>query len=84
VPSDAQLVTSLGVDLAALARVLQRPLAIDVAERVAYLGAAAPDRARALASLRAPDFALPDLAGRVHSLAEQRGRKVLLVAYASW
>jgi hypothetical protein len=84
IPPDARVLTSAGIDLAALARVLQRPLAVDVAERAAYVGAGAPDRARALASLRAPDFALPDLSGRTHSLAEQRGRKVLLVAYASW
>jgi peroxiredoxin len=32
----------------------------------------------------APDFTLPDLAGRPHSLAEQRGNKVLLVVWASW
>jgi hypothetical protein len=61
-----------------------RPLAVDRDERVACLGVAAAARAAALASLEAPDFALPDLAGRVHTLAEHRGRKVLLVAWASW
>ena len=30
------------------------------------------------------DLSLPDLDGRLHSLAEHRGTKVLLVAYASW
>jgi peroxiredoxin len=44
----------------------------------------AHERARSLAALEAPDFTLPDLAGRPHSLAEHRGEKVLLVAYASW
>jgi len=33
---------------------------------------------------QAPDFALPDLAGRTHTLAEHRGKKILLVAWASW
>jgi peroxiredoxin len=37
-----------------------------------------------LASLDAPDFTLPDLDGHLHSLAGHRGKKVLLVAYASW
>jgi hypothetical protein len=32
----------------------------------------------------APDFMLPDLAGRVHRLSEQRGRKVLILAWAPW
>ncbi len=61
-----------------------RPVALDRDERAAYLGTSAKERARALASLEAPDFALPDLAGRPHSLAEHRGKKILLVAYASW
>ena len=30
------------------------------------------------------DFTLPDLAGRPHRLSDHRGKKVLLVAYASW
>ena len=32
----------------------------------------------------APDFSLPDLAGRLHTLSDYRGKKVLLIAYASW
>ncbi len=31
-----------------------------------------------------PDFELPDLAGRMHTLVEHRGKKVLFIAYASW
>ena len=41
-------------------------------------------RAERLLSLEAPDFTLPDLDGRPHTLAEHRGQKVFLVAYASW
>ena len=33
---------------------------------------------------RAPDFALPDLAGELHTLSEHRGKKVLLATWASW
>ena len=80
----AALESGDGVDLAGVARLLGRPLALDVAERAAYLGMSAGERGRALAALEAPDFTLPDLAGRLHSLREHRGRKVLLVAYASW
>ena len=61
-----------------------RPVAVDREERAAYLGVPAAARAAALASLQAPDFTLPDLSGRPHSLSAQRGKKVLLVAYASW
>ncbi len=72
------------IDLAELAARLDRPLALDAAERAAYLGVSARERGARLASLEAPDFTLPDLDGRLHSLAAHRGKKVLLVAYASW
>ena len=61
-----------------------RPVALDDAERVAYLGVSAGERGRRLASLEAPDFTLPDLDGRLHTLREHRGQKILLVAWASW
>lgn len=73
-----------GVDLAALSATLDRAVAVDLDERAAFLGGSARERAQALASQHAPDFTLPDLAGRPHSLGEQRGKKILLVAWASW
>ena len=73
-----------GVERARRAQADGRPVALDVEERAAYLGVPAAERARRLASLEAPDFTLPDLDGRLHSLSEHRGKKVLLVAYASW
>lgn len=73
-----------GIDLEVLARVLGRPLALDAAEGAAAFGVPAAERADRLGSLEAPDFTLPDLAGRRHSLSQHRGKKVLLVAYASW
>jgi hypothetical protein len=78
------LVTPDGVDLAAWAARAGRPFALDAEEGVACFGVPAAERAAALESLRAPDFTLPDLAGRPHALGGHRGRKVLLVAYASW
>jgi hypothetical protein len=78
------LVDASGVDLASFARALGRPLALDVAERAAALGTAAAERSARMATLEAPDFTLPDLAGRMHSLSDHRGKKVLLIAYASW
>lgn len=84
VRDSTSLVGPGGLDLAGVARLLRRPLAVDVAERVAVLGAPAGERAARLASLRAPDFALPDLTGTLHSLADQRGKKTLLIAWVSW
>ncbi len=72
------------LDLEALAAALGRPLAVDADEGVAVIGAAAADRGASLASLRAPDFTLPDLSGKLHTLSDHRGKKVLLVVYASW
>ena len=84
VPPGSALVRADGVDLGTLASLLGRPLALDVAERAACLGGAASERARRLESLEAPDFTLPDVDGRTHTLSGFRGKKVLLVAWASW
>lgn len=72
------------VDLARLAPLAGGLLVVDAAERVAVLGASAGTRAAELASGLAPDFTLPDLDGEPFSLDEMRGRKTLVVAFASW
>ena len=73
-----------GIDLAVFAQTTGLPLAMDAGEGVAVLGESAAARGSRLASLEAPDFTLPDLAGQLHSLSQHRGKKVLLIAYASW
>jgi hypothetical protein len=80
----AALADGRGVDLEAFAAAIDRPLALDAGERAAALGHSAGERGARLRSLEAPDFVLPDLSGRLHRLSEQRGKKVLLIAYASW
>ena len=72
------------VNLAALWRHLGQPVLRSDRGAVWVLAHAASERAAALASLEAPDFALPDGAGRVHRLSDYRGKKVLLVTWASW
>ena len=81
---EGALVSDGGIDLAALARALDRPLALDTEEGAAFLGTSARERSQALAAQQAPDFSLPDLDGRLHTLREHRGKKILLVAWASW
>ena len=71
-------------DLARLAALLQRPCAIDTEGAAAFVGVGASDRAARLALFEAPDFTLPDLDGRLHSLADHRGKKVFLATWASW
>jgi hypothetical protein len=72
------------VDLAAFGDLIDRPMALDLEERVAAIGASARDRGAALASLDAPNFTLPGLDGRRYSLSDFRGQKVFLAVWASW
>jgi hypothetical protein len=71
-------------DLGEVAATLDRPLALDAEAGAAFVGVSAGERAQALGSLIAPDFTLSDLAGRPHMLSSYRGRKVFMVAWASW
>jgi len=80
----AAIASDEGIDLVALASALDRPLALDVAAGAACIGDSARERAASLSAGEAPDFTLPDLSGRMHSLSDYRGRKVLLIAWASW
>jgi hypothetical protein len=81
---EGALVRDGGIDLTAFARALDRPLAVDTEEGAAFLGTSARERSQALAAQQAPDFSLPDLDGRLHTLREHRGKRILLVAWASW
>lgn len=70
------------LDAHVLAGRLGMPLVGDDATGLLCLG---PESGgRALASVEAPSFELPDLDGRPFRLDGLRGRKVLLYAWASW
>jgi hypothetical protein len=71
-------------NLAALANLLGQPIVTDAEHHAWCFGEAAAERKRALTSLDAPDFSLPDLDGKMHSLSDYRGRKVFVVSWASW
>jgi hypothetical protein len=62
---------------------LGAPLVHDEEREVWSLGPATVG-GRALASAEAPELELPDLDGNVFKLSSLRGKKVLLVAWASW
>jgi len=72
------------MDLAALARLRGQAVVHDDARSVWVLGRTGEMLEHTRRSLEAPDFALPDMSGRVHRLAEHRGRKVVLASWASW
>ena len=71
-------------NLSEFARLVRQPTAYDEKHSVWYFGPRAAVQNGYLASLEAPAFTLPDLNGKMHSLADFRGKKVLLVTWASW
>ena len=71
-------------NLSEFARLAKQPFAVDRKNGVWYFGALAAEQNGSLASLEAPNFTLPDLNGKMHSLRDFRGKKVLLVTWASW
>lgn len=81
---ESEFVANGGFNLAALADLLGLPTVTDSDHNAWCFGEAASERKRALTSLDAPDFTLPDLDGRMHSLREHRGKKVFVVSWASW
>ena len=72
------------LDIAGLWRRMEKPLRCTNDADVWILGEAASARSAVLESLEAPDFTLPDLAGKLHALSDYRGKKVLLASWASW
>ena len=71
-------------NLSEFARLIKQPFVSDQKNSVWYFGVRAAEQNGYLASFAAPNFTLPDLNGKLHSLADFRGRKVLLVTWASW
>jgi len=71
-------------NLSQFARHIGQPFAHDDPNAVWYFGPAGWEWKDRLASRQAPDFALPDLSGKMHALSELRGKKVFLLFWASW
>ena len=71
-------------NLPAFARLIKQPVAIDTKNGVWYFGPRVAEQNDYIASRQAPNFTLPDMNGRTHSLSDFRGKKVLLVTWASW
>jgi hypothetical protein len=71
-------------NLSEFARLVKQPFAVDEKHSVWHFGPRSDAQNAHLESLDAPDFALPDVSGKSHSLADYRGKKVLLLTWASW
>ena len=76
--------TTTWFNLSAFAKLIRQPVVVDQKNGVWYFGARDAQQNGYLTSLEAPNFTLPDLNGKLHSLADFRGQKVLLVTWASW
>jgi hypothetical protein len=76
--------TDGNIDVTAFAGHLGQPLVHDAAESAFAFGAAVNTRRDALFSLQAPDFTLPDLDGKLHSLSDYRGKKVFMYSWGSY
>lgn len=72
------------LNFTALADAVGKPWGADAKHRVWYIGTESAARANSLRTRIAPDFELPDADGKLHHLSDHRGKKVLLLAWASW
>ncbi len=71
-------------NLSEFARLVKQPVSVDDKHTIYYFGAR-PDAQNAhLNTFDAPNFTLPDMNGKMHSLTDFRGKKVLLITWASW
>jgi hypothetical protein len=71
-------------DLTSFARLVGQAVVTDASAGVWSFGEIPAMRGSFLASRVAPDFAVPDRKGRVVHLSGFRGKKVLVVTWASW
>jgi len=69
-------------NLSEFAWLLRQPAAHE--KNIWYFGPRPDTQNAFISSLIAPDFKLPDMNGHEHSLSDFRGKKVLLLTWASW
>ncbi len=83
---EAEFIRASGKEfnLVALARYQGQPVVRDDTHKVWFFGDTGSARNNSMTSLQAPDFTLPDLDGKPHSLSQYHGKKILLVSWASW
>lgn len=71
-------------NLTEFARLVRQPVVFEAEQATWLFGPRADEQNGYVATLKAPDFKLPDINGKLHSLADYRGKKVLLLTWASW
>ena len=71
-------------NLTEFACLVKQPVARDVELSTWYFGLRSEVQNTFTANFMAPEFTLPDKDGKMHSLKDFRGKKVLIVTWASW
>jgi len=71
-------------NLSEFARMVHQPSVFDQKNSVWLFGPRQAAQNNFVQTLEAPNFTLPDLNGKMHSLSDFRGKKVLLITWASW
>lgn len=71
-------------NLAELARTMKQPVIRDDANAIWLFGSRPESLMKITETLEAPDFTLPDWKGTLRSLHDFRGKRVLLITWASW
>jgi hypothetical protein len=84
IPVPRAMLRGTQLNLTAFAQRIGQRVVADPAMRVWSFGEIPVMRGAFLESRLAPDFAVPDRKGRVVRLSQFRGKKVLVVTWASW
>lgn len=71
-------------NLTEFARLVHQPVARDAERATWYFGPRTEVQNSLTKDFKAPNFTLPDKDGKLHSLSDFRGKKVLIVTWASW
>ena len=72
------------VNVTGLARILQQPVVADYDTQTFSLGAIPVQRTSFVRDAVAPDFELKDWQGNTYSLSDFKGKKIMLLSWASW
>lgn len=82
---DQQWLDAAGrINLSAFAGHLGQPVTREPAHDAWAFGESVSARRDALFGLEAPNFTLPDLDGKLHSLSDYRGKKVFMYSWGSY
>jgi hypothetical protein len=84
IPIKKDMVRGDYFDLTGFAKLVGQVVVVDSGARVWSFGEIPSFRGNFLESRIAPDFAVPDRKGRLVHLSAFRGKKVLVVTWASW